>query len=169
MPAIVSAYILGITRINKFFFNVASSLIFLIVFSMLYEVVSRYVFHAPTTWGMELATLLFGPYFLLGGAYLLHMRGHVNLDLLKNKLSPQNRRLLDLFSFLIIIVFSIIMFSYSFSPAMQAWEYKETSFSAWNPPVWPVKFAIPISVLLLGLQSFAEMLTVLYREQDQQP
>jgi len=168
MPAFVSAYILGITRINKFFFNIASALIFLIVFSMLYEVISRYVFHAPTTWGMELATLLFGPYFLLGGAYLLHMRGHVSLDLLQKKLSAKNQRLLDLFSFLIIIVFSIIMFSYSFSPAMQAWEYKETSFSAWSPPIWPVKFAIPISVLLLGLQSFAEMLTVLYKEQDQQ-
>ena len=168
MPAFVSAYILGITRINKFFFNIASALIFLIVFSMLYEVISRYVFHPRTPWGIELATLLFGPYFLLGGAYLLHMRGHVSLDLLQKKLSAKNQRLLDLFSFLIIIVFSIIMFSYSFSPAMQAWEYKETSFSAWNPPIWPVKFAIPISVLLLGLQSFAEMLTVLYKEQDQQ-
>ncbi len=166
MPSFVSAFILGITRINKFFFNIASLLIFVIVFSMLYEVVSRYVFNAPTTWGMELATLLFGPYFLLGGAYLLHMRGHVNLDLLKNKLSQRNQRLLGLFAYVIIIVFSVILFSYSFSPAMQAWEYKETSFSAWNPPVWPVKFAIPISVLLLGLQSFAEMLTVLYKEQD---
>ncbi|MGX9934624.1 TRAP transporter small permease subunit [Advenella kashmirensis] len=166
MPAFVSVYILGITRINKFFFNIASVLIFLIVFSMLYEVISRYVFHAPTTWGMELATLLFGPYFLLGGAYLLHMRGHVSLDLLQKKLSAKNQRLLDLFSYVIIIVFSIIMFSYSFSPAMQAWEYKETSFSAWNPPIWPIKFAIPISVVLLGLQSVAEMLTVLYSEQD---
>ncbi|PJX25641.1 TRAP transporter permease DctQ [Advenella sp. S44] len=168
MPSFVSAFILGITRINKFFFNIASLLIFVIVFSMLYEVVSRYVFNAPTIWGMELATLLFGPYFLLGGAYLLHLRGHVNLDLLKNKLSQRNQRLLDLFAYVIIIVFSIILFSYSFSPAMQAWDYKETSFSAWNPPVWPVKFAIPISVLLLGLQSFAEMLTVLYKEQDPQ-
>jgi len=166
MPAFVSVYILGITRINKFFFNIASVLIFLIVFSMLYEVISRYVFHAPTTWGMELATLLFGPYFLLGGAYLLHMRGHVSLDLLQKKLSAKNQRLLDLFSYVIIIVFSIIMFSYSFSHAMQAWEYKETSFSAWNPPIWPIKFAIPISVVLLGLQSVAEMLTVLYSEQD---
>ncbi|MGO1767507.1 MAG: TRAP transporter small permease subunit, partial [Advenella sp.] len=131
MPSFVSAFILGITRINKFFFNIASLLIFVIVFSMLYEVVSRYVFNAPTIWGMELATLLFGPYFLLGGAYLLHLRGHVNLDLLKNKLSQRNQRLLDLFAYVIIIVFSIILFSYSFSPVMQAWDYKETSFSAW--------------------------------------
>ena len=50
---------------------------------MLYEVVSRYVFNAPTVWGMELAVLLFGPYFLLGGPYLLHLRGHVALDLMR--------------------------------------------------------------------------------------
>lgn len=169
MPSFVSAYVRAITRVNKFLFNIASLLIFLIVFSMLYEVISRYVFHAPTIWGMELATLLFGPYFLLGGAYLLHMHGHVNLDLIKNRLSPRHQKLLDIFSFTIIMVFSVIMLSYSFPPAMEAWNYKETSFSAWNPPVWPVKFAIPISVLLLGLQSLAEMFEVLYRPEAEQP
>lgn len=162
MPSFVTTYALIITRISRFFFNIASLIIFLIVFSMLYEVISRYVFHAPTTWGMELATLLFGPYFLLGGAYLLHLRAHVNLDIIKNRLSDSQQRMLDIFSFVIIIIFSIIMLSYSLAPAIEAWEYKETSFSAWNPPIWPVKFAIPISVLLLGLQSLAEMLLVLF-------
>ncbi len=162
MPSFVSSYVLCITRISRFFFNIASLIIFLIVFSMLYEVISRYVFQAPTTWGMELATLLFGPYFLLGGAYLLHMRGHVNLDLLKDRLSDSQQRMLDIFSFVIIIIFSIIMLVYSLPPAIEAMEYKETSFSAWNPPIWPVKFAIPVSVLLLGLQSLAEMLQVFF-------
>src|SRR3546814_8746720 len=60
----------------------------LIVPVMLYEVTSRYLFGAPTVWGMELATMLFGPYFLLGGPYLLHLRGHVNLDLVRRRLAP---------------------------------------------------------------------------------
>ncbi len=167
MSPLISMYVRGVTGINRFFFNLVSLLIFLIVLSMLYEVVSRYLFHTPTTWGMELATLLFGPYFLLGGAYLLHLRGHVNLDLLKNKLSKTTQRRLEIFSYLVILAFSVIIFCYSYTPAIESWQYQETSFSAWNPPIWPVKFAIPLSVALLGLQCIAELLcTVLDKDRE---
>ena len=62
---------------------------------MLYEVVMRYLFNAPTVWGMELAVLLFGPYFLLGGPYLLHLKGHVALDLARQRLSAAWQRRLE--------------------------------------------------------------------------
>ncbi|WP_245586977.1 TRAP transporter small permease subunit [Pelistega indica] len=72
---------------------------------MIYEVISRYIFNSPTVWGLELATLIFGPYFLLGGAYLLHLKGHVNLDLVKNKLSDKSQKFLDIFAYLVIMSF----------------------------------------------------------------
>ena len=125
---------------------------------MLYEVVSRYLFNSPTTWGMELAVLLFGPYFLLGGPYLIHIGGHVNLDIMRRRLSPKNGRYLDSFNYLIIIAFCTILITYSTPLALQAFEYKETTFSAWNPPLWPYKFAVPIASTLLGLQTIAELL-----------
>jgi TRAP-type mannitol/chloroaromatic compound transport system permease small subunit len=33
----------------------------------------------------------------------------------------------------------------------------ETSFSAWNPPVWPIKAAIPVGTALLLLQGIAKL------------
>ncbi len=136
----------------------------IIVPVMLFEVTSRYVFNAPTVWGMELALLLFGPYFLLGGPYLLHIKGHVNLDLLSKRIPPAQGRYLELFNHIIIMLFCGILFFYSLPLATQAWEFKETSFSAWNPPIWPFKFIIPLSVLLLGAQSLAEFLRILFRD-----
>lgn len=69
-----------ITALNRGLFALAKWLIYAIVLLMLWEVLSRYVFSAPTSWAPELATLIFGPFFLLGGPYLLHLGGHVAVD-----------------------------------------------------------------------------------------
>lgn len=158
MLVLVHGFVKVVTMINKILFYASTSLIFVIVFSMMYEVISRYVFNAPTVWGLELATLLFGPYFLLGGAYLLHLKGHVNLDIIKNRLSPNIQKILDFFSYVVVIVFCSILFYYAYPAALDSFQYRETSFSAWNPIIWPTKFAIPLALVMLGLQSLAEMM-----------
>ena len=163
MPPIIGHYVRGVTALNRWLFRIAAASVFLIVPVMLYEVVSRYVFDAPTTWGMELSTLLFGPYFLLGGPYLLHLRGHVNLDLVSRALPQRWQRRFELMNQPVIIFFCGVLLYYSWPLAVQAWEFGETSFSAWNPPIWPVKFAVPLSLALLAAQSVAEFLQVLYR------
>lgn len=166
MPNAVRCYVIWVTRCNRGLFLFAATLMAIIVPVMLYEVGSRYLFNAPTTWGMELALLLFGPYFLLGGPYLLHLKGHVNLDVLRQRLPPAQGRLLDLFNHIMIMLFCAILLYYAWPLAMQALAFRETSFSAWNPPIWPFKFAIPIAVILMGAQSLAEFLRVLFRDTD---
>jgi len=151
----------GITAVNRRAFQLALCLVFIIVPVMLYEVVARYGFNAPTTWGMELAVMLFGPYFLLGGPYLLHLRGHVALDLVRQRLSPRWNRAFDLINFPIVIAFCAILLVYSVPAAWSAFQYGETSFSAWNPPIWPVKATVPIALLLMGLQALAEFIVLL--------
>lgn len=158
MPAILRGYVRAITFVNKGLFLFVSGLVFVIVLSMMVEIVSRYVFHAPTVWGMELAVLLFGPYFLLGGPYLLHLRGHVNMDLLRVRLSPRTGRAIDIFNQLVILFFCATLLYYAVPLVLQSIAYGETTFSAWNPPLWPYKIAVPAALLLLGLQSLAELL-----------
>lgn len=148
----------AITALNRVLFLISALLMAVVVPVMMYEVISRYVFNSPTTWGMELAVLLFGPYFLLGGPYLLHLGGHVSLDLFHRRLRPSSRRIMDAIHLVIIIVFCVILFSYAWPLAVQSFEYRETSFTAWNPPVWPYRFAVPVSVFLLGLQCLAELI-----------
>ncbi len=162
MPGWLSAVAAAVTRLNRLVFLAAIWLMAVIVPVMLFEVVSRYVFHAPTLWGMELAVLLFGPYFLLGGPYLLHLRGHVSLDLARQRLSPRANRLLDLLNFPVIAAFCVILLLYSVPAAWSAWDYRETSFSAWNPPIWPAKVVVPLSLLLMLLQALVEFLHTVF-------
>lgn len=160
MRSLLLQFILRVTQLNRWLFYVAATLMIIIVPVMLYEVISRYVFNAPTVWGMELAILLFGPYFLLGGPYLIHTGGHVNLDIVRRRLSPNHGRYLDSFNYLIIIIFCSILITYSTPLALQAFAYKETTFSAWNPPLWPYKFAVPVATFLLALQTAAELIRI---------
>lgn len=69
---------------------------------MLYEVIARYVFDAATVWGMELAVLLFAP-LLLGGPVPARLKGHVALDVARQRLSPAWQQQLDLVNFPIIV------------------------------------------------------------------
>ena len=157
MLNLVRAYVRTVTAVNKFLFIIAAALMAIVVPVMMFEVISRYAFHAPTVWGMELAVLLFGPYFLLGGPYVLHVGGHVNMDLFRSRMSPRTGRAVDIFNQLVILFFCAVLLYYAVPLAMQAMAYRETTFSAWNPPLWPYKFAVPASLLLLGLQSLAEL------------
>ena len=151
----------AVTRINRAIFQTTLWAMAVVVPVMLYEVVARYIFDAPTVWAMELAVLLFGPYFLLGGPYLLHLRGHVALDVLRQRLSARWNRRLDLINYPVIVAFCAILLYYSAPAAWSAWLYRETSFSAWNPPIWPAKAAVPLALALMLLQALADYVVLL--------
>lgn len=164
MPFWLAAAVRAITKLNRWIFLSVVWLMAIVVPVLLFEIVSRYVFHAPTTWGLELAIMLFGPYFLLGGPYLLHLKGHVTLDLLKQRFSAAAQRRIDLVNFPMIIIFCGILLYYSAPSAWSSWSFRETSFTAWNPPIWPVKACVPIALVLMLLQAIAEFIGLLFNE-----
>ena len=166
VPQLVGATAGAITAVNKAAFYVAVLLIYAIVPVLLIDVVMRYAVNSPTIWGTELATLLFGPYFLLAGPYVLHLKGHVAMDLLRQKLNVRQDRLVELVNLPVIMAFCAILLWYSLPAAIDSFNYGETSFSAWNPPIWWTKAVVPLSLALMLLQAFAEFLRVLFRDSD---
>lgn len=156
MPPWLNTPVRAVTALNRALFHLVLWGMAVVVPVMLFEVVARYVFDAPTVWAMELAVMVFGPYFLLGGPYLLHLRGHVALDLVHQRLSPAWKRRFDLVNYPVIVAFCAILLVYALPPVLNAVALRETSFSAWNPPVWPVKLAVPLALALMLLQALAE-------------
>ncbi|AZT82584.1 TRAP transporter small permease subunit [Marinobacter sp. NP-4(2019)] len=154
--AVLFAYCRSITAVNRWIAVAVSLLVFVMVAVITYEVVARYFFDAPTVWAMELSTLLFGPYFLLAGPYLLHTAGHVNVDILYSRLPGRVADILDCFTHTLIAVVAGVFIYYSLPVAMNAYDSGETSFTAWNPAIWPVKALIPVAFSLLLLQALAE-------------
>lgn len=160
---IIHGYCKTITQINRWLAIAVSSLVFIMVAAISYEVVARYFFDAPTVWALELSTLLLGPYFLLAGPYFLHTAGHVNVDILYSKLSPRMASIVDTGIYAVIVLISGVLIYQSIPIAENAIASRETSFSSWNPAIWPVKTLIPIAFGLLLLQSVAEMFAAVQR------
>lgn len=152
----------AITGLNRLAFLLSAALLFAIAPVMLIDVVCRYLFDSPTVWASELALLLFGPMFLLAGPYVLHLRGHVAMDVVRRLLPARAERVVELLNFPVIAAFCVILLWYSWPLAVDSFQYRETSFSAWNPQIWWTKAAVPLALVLLLLQSFAEFLRVLF-------
>ena len=88
----------------------------------------------------------------------------MTLDLLKQRFSPAAQRRIDLVNFPMIIIFCGILLYYSAPSAWSSWSFRETSFTAWNPPIWPVKACVPIALVLMLLQAIAEFIGLLFNE-----
>ena len=55
-----------------------------------------------------------------------------------------------------LYVGTLIWFGFSF--AWESFENAETTGTLWSPPIWPIKFTIPIAGVLLLLQSIANLI-----------
>lgn len=123
------------------------------------DVVLRYVFRAPTHWGLDVSLMLFSALFLMAGAYTLSRNGHVRGDVLYRFLSPRAQAGIDLTLYLLFFVPGIgalAWFGVGF--AADSWVIREQSqTSSGGLPVYPMKMLIPIAGALLLLQGVSEM------------
>lgn len=156
---------LGITAVNRFLFDFAKWLVVVIAMLMLYEVIARYSFAVPTSWAPELATLLFGPFFLLGGPYLLHTGGHVSVDLLTARLQGTTKKSFKIVEIILAVAFGGILFWFAYPLAVDSFNYRETSFTSWNPQIWPTKAVLPLAMALLIMQALAELIFAFFDEE----
>lgn len=121
-----------------------------------YEVVLRYGFNRPTIWAHETSVMIFGAYFILGGAWILSTRGHVNMDLIYGRLSPRKKALIDIITFAFFALFCAVLVWYGGEAAwytLKTWQHSET---VWGPPIAPIKIVLPVGAGLLLLQGVAK-------------
>lgn len=158
----------GITRFNDRLGKWVSLLLLVIFALLIAEVFFRYVSGAPKVWTGELTQLLFGVYTVLSGAYIMAHGGHVNVDIFHSRLPRRTRAALDIFTSALFFVFVGALLYFGSALAWESISFWEHSQSAWDPPIWPVKLAIPIGAALLLLQGIVKLaqdiLTVAGRE-----
>ena len=134
----------------------ASYLVLLLTAAISYEVVARYVFNAPTLWAQEVATYLYGSFFMLGGAYVMRHDGHVRVDIFYSRLSSRGKAIIDLITFpVFFFLFVGVLVWEGSNMAIWSWSIWEHTQSPWSPPIYPLKTVIPVAALLLLLQGIA--------------
>lgn len=132
---------------------------YLLLITMLiigFEVVMRLLGN-PQIWAFDVTLFCAGATYVVGGAYTLLHNRHVKMDVLYVRLPPRVQSLLDCITWPGFIVFCGILL---WIGGMRAWEstlVREFFFSAFEPPVWPFRWMIPLGgflILLAGLAKF---------------
>jgi TRAP-type mannitol/chloroaromatic compound transport system permease small subunit len=127
--------------------------------SLVYEVVARYVFNAPTIWASDISQILYGMFFMLGSAYALQRQQHIRTDFLYGKWSVRTRGLVDSACYIGLYFPALIFFLW----VGTEFAYRSVLFnekivtSPWMPVIWPLKLAIPVSTVLLLIQGLSEL------------
>jgi TRAP-type mannitol/chloroaromatic compound transport system permease small subunit len=135
-----------------------------LVAALTYEVIARYVFHAPTIWAYDVAYMLYGTHFMLGAAYTLYRGGHIRTDIFYQNWSTRTRGTVDALLYLFLFFPGIALFFWmGLQEALHSWDIREVSdASPWRPIIYPFKAVIPIALLLLFIQGISEFLKSAY-------
>lgn len=139
-------------------------LIFPMVGGLVYEVVARYLFDAPTEWAYDMTFMLYGSFFMLGAAYALCCKGHIRTDLFYASWSVRRQGTVDALCYLLFFFPGMIVF------LVVTWDFFAVSFergeravtSPWMPVIYPLKGAMFVAVALLVLQGVSEFLKSVY-------
>lgn len=147
-----------IDRVNQAVGSFASFGVPLLGFLILYEVIMRYGFNRPTIWVHSISQFMFGAVYMLGGAYTLLMRGHVNMDMLYVRFSPRGKALADAATGVLVMIFLGVLVWQS---GVMAWEsiiFKEVwTQSVFEPPLYPIKTIFFFGCVLFFLQALTHL------------
>ena len=169
VPAGLARLTLALEAITRFAGKAVAWLILPMVMSLVWEVFARYLFNAPTTWAYDMTFMLYGTFFMVGSAWTLQRGGHIRTDNYYGQWSPRTQAIVDLACYAVFFFPAMLIFTWL------TWEYFQKSFgqnerivtSPWLPIVWPFKFMMPLSGLLLLLQGVAECIKCWGRLQGQ--
>ncbi|KHG64823.1 C4-dicarboxylate ABC transporter [Thermus sp. 2.9] len=121
----------------------------------------RYLFHYSSNAYLEAQWYLFSLIFLWGAGWTLKHRGHVRVDVLYSRLPRKGQLWIDLLGtifFLMPMVVLILVLSWPI--VAESVRIQEMSPDAGGLPRWPIKLALVIGFVLLGLQGISEIIKI---------
>jgi len=118
----------------------------------------RYYFKDIVHWAFEMSLFMYGIMVTVGGAYTLKHKAHVRVDMLNQHVGAKWSAILDLISFLVIVVVCIVIVYLGWKAAWISTLKLERSplQTPFNPQIWWFKWFIPFSAALVGLQAIVE-------------
>jgi TRAP-type mannitol/chloroaromatic compound transport system permease small subunit len=160
MPRWMSSIIVTIDNISLWTGRVVAWMTVPLMLVIVYEVLSRYLFTAPTRWAYDISRMLYGAMFMLGAAYALSKGVHIRADFIYRRWSVKAQGWVD--TLLYLICYFPTMGIFLFVSTEWAWisvsRFERGTDTAWMPLLGPLKSCVPIGISFLILQGISELL-----------
>ena len=149
----------SIDALSRFCGKLAALTVVVLAVLMLYDVVLRYAFNAPTTWGNDLNAFLMGGAFVMSIAYAMSTDSHVRVDLFYTERTRHYLNYVDLIGLSLIILPFVAWITWGlFGYLLEGLRTGElTGSGGWNPVVWPFRVVLVLGFAIFTIQIFAEI------------
>jgi len=144
--------------------NIARWFGLLLVLVVVYEVIARYLFNAPTIWGYEVGIALGMSLYCFGFAYTESKNGHVRVDVFYTHMSPRTKAIVDAVSSIIFFIPTIgLVTFFAWKKMWWSWSVMEKSVEGyWYPPWYPLRTMIFLGFTFLLMQGLVNLSRALY-------
>lgn len=151
-----------IDQLNTVLLRFSGYLVLPLILVLAMEIVLRVVFKSPTNWSYEVSRFFLAGMFLLAGAGCFVTKTHIVLDFVVNAvLSERLIAALNVVTYTVLFLpFVAALTSGTINQAIKSVKIMETTGTVWNPPYWPMRIVIAISMTLILIQG----ITIIIRE-----
>ena len=160
MPKWMSSTITNIDKWSKRIGNVVCWITMPLMIAMVYEVLARKLFLAPTMWAYDMSRFLYGALFMLGAGYALSRGVHIRADFLYRNFKVKTQGRIDFWLYLLFYFPGLIVFLYMTTGFVQEsiMRNERGMDTTWMPYMWPIITCLLIGIIFLLIQGFSELL-----------
>jgi TRAP-type C4-dicarboxylate transport system permease small subunit len=152
----------GLLRLVTWAARLGGLMLLMVGLFVLYEVMCRYVFQSPTLWVMDYSIYFVMWAVLLGSAYTMRTRGHVLVDVIIKKISPANRRIVQICIHALIFAFALTITAAGTFSCVRAYQMKELTLSALYIPLYYPMSSIPLGFALMALAELGTIFNLIF-------
>ena len=159
MPQWMSSTITNIDKWSKRIGNVVCWITMPLMIAMVYEVLARKLFLAPTMWAYDMSRFLYGALFMLGAGYALSRGVHIRADFLYRNFKTKTQGVIDFWLYLLFYFPGLLVFLYmTIGYVGESIQRGERGMdTTWMPYMWPIKTCLLIGIIFLLIQGISEI------------
>ena len=156
----------ALAALNLWIVRIGSVALLAAALILTYSVVSRYFFKATTDWQDEAAVFCIVGAVFTASAYVQSFRGHIGIELLAAFLSPRANRVRAIVVDIGSCLFCAFFAWKSWTLLHEAYVDKQTTTSAWGPPLWIPYGLMALGITLLAVQIALQVGAALQRREN---
>jgi len=159
MPKWMASLITKIDLFSKWVGNIVCWITIPLIFAMVFEVLARKLFTAPTMWAYDMSRFLYGALFMLGAGYALSKGVHIRADFLYRNFKVKSQGLIDFWLYILFYFPGLLVFLYMTIGFVQEsiMRSERGMDTAWMPYMWPIKSCLLIGIIFLLVQGISEL------------
>ena len=164
MPSWMAKSIIRIDKFSKWTGNIVCWITVPLILGMVYEVLARKFFLAPTIWAYDISRFLYGALFMLGAGYALSKGVHIRADFLYRNFKIKTQGIIDFTLYILFYFPGLLVFLYMTTGFLQEsiMRGERGMDTTWMPYMWPIKTCLWFGIIFLLIQGVSELFKSYY-------